>query len=181
MEPRHLFLPVFHIDTNLINARQKISELNQLERWAADGLIAINMSATARQEALAGGSERRSRKANDQIFTATEPFSESDVLFQKVARALFPKGIDNENQRNDVRIVCEAAKYHAILVTGDGGSKTQPGGILGNRASLQGVVTILSPGEAVDLVRQKFVERDEINKRIASETGCDIPPWTGKD
>ena len=47
---------------------------------------------------------------------------------------MFPNGAKDDNELNDVRIVCEAKKYEAILVTGDGGSKAQPGGILGNRA-----------------------------------------------
>lgn len=70
--------------------------------------------------------------------------------------ALFPDGARDENQLNDVHIVCEAAKYAAILGTGDGGSKTQPGGILGNRHKLKDIVKILSPDEAVDFVRQKI-------------------------
>lgn len=31
-ERRMLYLPVFHIDTNLINARQKLPEVNRLEK-----------------------------------------------------------------------------------------------------------------------------------------------------
>lgn len=81
----------------------------------------------------------------------------------------------------DVRIVCEAAKYAAILVTGDGGSRTQPGGILGNRHKLRDVVQILSPDEAVDFVRKKIRERDEFNAQFVKEYGGQLPPWTGHD
>jgi hypothetical protein len=80
-----------------------------------------------------------------------------------------------------VRIVCEAAKYGAILVTGDGGSKTQPGGILGNRHKLKNVVKILSPDEAMDFVRHRIRERDEFNIRFVKEFGGELPPWTGCD
>lgn len=176
-----LYIPVLHIDTNLINARQKSAAVNQLERWYDDEVILINMSATAHGEAQADGNAMRTRKANQNIFTATPPVAPSDPFFKKVESALFPEDARDENQLNDVRIVCEAAKYAAILVTSDGGSKTQPGGILGNRHKLNNIVKILSPDEAVDFVRQKIQERDEFNVRVAKESGGEPPPWTGHD
>jgi hypothetical protein len=181
MEPRLLYIPVLHIDTNLINARQKLPAVNQLEKWFEDEVILINMSATAYGEARADGNAIRTRKANQNIFTATPPMEPSDPLYQKVEAALFPDGARDENQRNDVRIVCEAAKYAAILVTGDGGSRTQPGGILGNRHKLKSLVQVLSPDEAVEFVRQKIRERDEFNVWFVKECGGDLPPWTGRD
>ncbi len=123
----------------------------------------------------------RIRKANQNIFTATEPIPPSHPRYKQVEAALFPDGVRDENQRNDVRIVCEAAQYAAILVTGDGGSKKQPGGILGNRHKLKGVVQILFPDEAVDFVREKIRERDEFNIRLVKEFGGELPPWTGRD
>ena len=178
-----LYIPVLHIDTNLINARQKLAAVNQLEKWYDDEVILINMSATAHREAQADGNAMRTRKANQNIFTATPPVEPTDPLFKKVESALFPDGARDENQLNDVRIVCEAAKYAAILVTGDGGSKTQPGGILGNRHKLKDFmrILILSPDEALDFVRQKIQERDEFNVQFVKEFGGELPPWTGHD
>jgi hypothetical protein len=69
MERRLLPIGVFHLDTNLINARQKLEAVNQLEKWFDDGVILINMSGTAHIEAQAGGDVARARKANRQIFT----------------------------------------------------------------------------------------------------------------
>ena len=183
MERRLLYIPVLHIDTNLINARQKLAAVNQLEKWYDDEVILINMSATAHREAQADGNAMRTRKANQNIFTATPPVEPTDPLFKKVESALFPDGARDENQLNDVRIVCEAAKYAAILVTGDGGSKTQPGGILGNRHKLKDFmrILILSPDEALDFVRQKIQERDEFNVQFVKEFGGELPPWTGHD
>ena len=179
MERRMLYIPVLHIDTNLINARQKLPAVNQLEKWADDGVVLINMSGTAKQEATAGGDATRTRKANQQIYTATPV--ERDRLYRQIDAALFPSGATNENQHNDVSIVHEATKYAAILVTADGASNSQPGGILGNRDKLRGLVTILSPEEAVDFVRTKIRERDEFNARIAEEIDGELPEWTGKD
>ena len=181
LERRMLYIPVLHIDTNLINAQQRLLAVNQLERWYADEVILINISATSHSEAQADGNELRVRKANQQIYTATPAANAADPLYTKVEAALFPDGAKDENQRNDVRIVCETAKYAAILVTADGASKTQPGGILGNRHKLEGFVRILSPDEAVAFVRDKIRERDEFNTQFVKEFGGQLPTWTGKD
>ena len=176
---RMLYIPILHIDTNLINAKQKLGAVNQIEKWAADEVILVNMSGTAHVEAQADRHPVRTRKANQQIFTAT-PVARDD-LFYKIAEALFPHGVANRNQENDVCIVHEAAKYHAILVTSDGASKSQPGGILGNRDKMHGFVTILSPEEAVEFVRNNIRERDEFNARVAQQIGAEMPEWAGKD
>jgi len=176
-----LYLPVFHIDANLINARQKLPAVNQLEKWFKDGVILINISRTARKEAMTGGNAARTIKVNQQIFTTTPAGDSSDPRYSKIERALFPKGPRDSNQLNDVRIVFEAAKYNAILVTGDGGSKRQPGGILGNRHKLKEIVQILKPEEAVTIVKKKILERDEFNIRVAKEFGGQLPEWTGTD
>jgi hypothetical protein len=181
MERRMLYIGPFQIDTNLINARQRIEAVNRLEQWCKDEIIIINMSATAQSEAQAGEDACRRRKANEQIFTMTPPVDQNDPLFKRVEGVLFPDGASDENQLNDVRIVAEAAKYHAILVTNDGASKTQPGGILGNRHKLAGLVQIMSPDEAVIFVRSKIQERDEFNRRIAKQVGGELPAWTGQD
>ena len=181
LERRLLYIPVLHIDANLINARQKLPVVNRLEKWFEDGVILINISATAHGEAQAGGDPMRTRKVNRQIFTTTPAVTASEAPCKQVEAALFPDGARDENQRNDVRIVCEAIKYAAILVTNDGGSKTQPGGILGNRNKLKDLVKILSPDEAVDCVRQQIQERDEFNVQLVKESGGELPTWAGRD
>ncbi len=181
-ERRMLYLPVFHIDTNLINARQKLPEVNRLERWCADEVIMINMSGTAHAEAQADGNNLRARKAAQHNYTidAVQFEIEPSDLFDKVCAILEAQ---TENQKNDARIICTAIKYHATLVTNDGGSKTQPGGILGNRDKIREIadLQIMSPAEAVAFVEGKVAERDAFNGRIASESGMPLPPWTGAD
>ena len=149
MKRRLLYIPVFHIDANLINARQRLPAVNQLEKWFSDGVILIDMSGTARTEAKAGNDGQRDRKANRH-------------------------GAQTDSQRNDVKIVAGAAKYQAILVTADGASKSQPGGILGNRDKLKGRVRIVSPDEAVTLVREKILEREDFNQQMAREYGLQL-------
>jgi hypothetical protein len=180
---RMLYIPILHIDTNLINARQKLPAVNQLEKWCADRVILINMAGTARDEALAGGNPPRSRKANEQIFTTTDPERPDSARFQGIEALLFPRGAQDENQRNDVRIVADAIHYAAILVTNNGGSKTQPGGILGNRDALRKRfgIQILTAEEAVDFVRTNIRERDDFNAQAVREFGGQLPEWTGAD
>jgi hypothetical protein len=172
---------MFHIDTNLINARQKLEAVNQLEKWFDGGVILINMSGVAHMEAQAGGNMARTRKANRQIFTVTPAADPSSAEYRRIENALFPEGARTESERNDVRIVCDAAHYASTLVTGDGGSKSQPGGILGNRHKVANLVRIFSPDEAVTFVRGKIRERDEFNARVAREFGGELPEWTGQD
>jgi hypothetical protein len=179
---REPYMPVIHIDTNLINSRGKLDAMNRLERWADDGLIAINISDTGMSEALAGNDAQRTRKALAQIYTINNISPDtSDPIYKKIESALFPGGAKTQNQRNDVAIVREAAKCCAILVTGDGASKNQPGGILGNRDKIKDYVKIMSADETVAFVRSKLDERDEFNRRVVSEYGGELPEWTGKD
>jgi hypothetical protein len=180
---RMLYIPILHIDTNVINARQKLPAMNRLEQWYADGIILINMAGTARSEALAGGDARRTQKANQQIFSTTPPAPIDSTRFKAIESVLFPSGANNDNQRNDVRIVADAIHYAAILVTHDGGSKSQSGGILGNRDTLaqRFGVRILSADEAVDFVRAKILERDGFNRQVAPELGIALPDWTDMD
>jgi hypothetical protein len=183
MARRRLYIPVLHIDTNLINARQKLEAVNQLQKWAADGVILINMSGTAHEEAQAGGNVRRSEKANQQQFTMTSPAQPDEARFKAIESVLFPDGASDENHKNDVRIVADAIHYVAILVTQDGGSRSQPGGILGNRDELAArfAVRILTPDEAVAFVREKIRERDDFNRQVVREFGSELPDWTDKD
>lgn len=182
MQQRMLYTPVFHIDTNVINGRGVLPSMNQIEKWASDDVILVNMSGVSFKEALAGNNDVRTKKTLAQIFTITDvDRHENDHIYQKIENALFPGGAKTQNQKNDVKVVYEAVKYAAILITNDGGSKTQPGGILGNREKLRDYLTIYSDHEAVEFIRQKIKERDDFNRRVASEIGGALPEWTGKD
>lgn len=122
---------------------------------------------------MASPRSNRRRLAN----TASE---NNDLL--AIERILFPSGALTTNQRNDVDIVFNAAKYRRILITADGGSKRQPGGILGNRKALAALgVQILTAEEAVPLVQQRIEERDEIARLQAQTEGVPLPNWVGRD
>lgn len=182
MDRRMLYTPIFHLDTNCINARGKLEHLNQLEKWARDYVVLINLSEISASEAQKGNNAARNKKALSHIFTMIyQPLDRSDPMYRRVAFALFSKGIKNEKQNNDVKIVCHAIHYHAILITNDGASKRQPGGILGNAHKLADIVKILNPEQAVRFIREKIIERDDRNRKISDLTGNAIPEWTGCD
>lgn len=186
MEPRMLYFPVFHLDTNLINARQKNEAVNRLEKWHTDGVICIAMAGVAHAEAQAGegaGAMARQRKAATHLYTISDAGeAKKDDTFMKVEKILWGEAKD-DNQANDVAIVCEAIKWHAILVTNDGDSNAQKGGILGHRDALreQFGIEIYRPEEAVAFIEEMIAERDARNAEIAGMTGIPVPLWSGQD
>ena len=44
MQRRMLYAPVFHLDANLINAKQEVEAVNQLEKWRDDEVICLAMA-----------------------------------------------------------------------------------------------------------------------------------------
>lgn len=173
----------FHIDTNRVNARTSLPYMNQLEKWRRDGVILMQMSEVARGEALAGGSPNRGRKVRSYIFTQTMNLIEDEQrLLHEIAAVLFPDGPSSDNERNDIEIVFNAWKLSAILVTADGGSRRQPGGILGHRDELKRLgITVLTDEEAVALVKKKIAERDGLAAERRGWKGSPLPAWVGVD
>ena len=175
----------FVIDANRINARGTLPQMCQLERWHRDGVTCIVISNEASAEA-SHGSSRRYLKTGEYIHTVTHGRAQDEVwLLKAIESVLYPAGARISNHQNDARIVFNAAKYLDILITADGASKTQPGGILGHREKLQALhptIRIMSDDEAVDFVREKIRERDEQIKRIAgSFLNVQLPSWIGQD
>lgn len=172
-----------HIDTNRINARTALPNMNQLERWRSDGVILMQMSNTAREEAVAGGSAARAKKASSYIFTLTMNLIDDERrLMREIEAILFPGGASSASERNDIEIVFNAWKYSAVLVTADGGSRRQPGGILGNQEALgRRGITVMSDDEAVELVRDKIRQRDRLMIERCQWEGRPLPVWIGQD
>lgn len=186
MLPRLLRGPIFHLDANLINARQRLDAVNRMESWRDEGVILLVMAGVAHEEAQAGAGgnvEARKRKAAGYIYTINnDGEATADDTYTHV-EAILSGQAANDNQANDVEVVCEAIKWHAILVTRDGGSKRQQAGILGNRDRLseQFAIRILLPEEAVEFIRGRLAERDEFNAQVAALTGAPLPGWAGRD
>jgi hypothetical protein len=173
----------FHIDANRINARKNLKYMNILEYWNKNDVIFMEMSEVAQKEAADGGNPDRFEKAYTYAATQTlaSPSDKAQILNQ-ICTILFPQGIKTPKERNDVEMVFNAYKYERILITNDGESKRQAGGILGNRERLRSSgIQVVRDYEAVELVKHKIIERDEFARRIASKTGEPLPDWIWKD
>jgi hypothetical protein len=176
-----LSIPIIHIDSNRINARGKLDSMNRLARWKDDGVILINMSGVSFREAQAGN-PARTKKAFEHIFTVTDTSIDTNSpTYKRIEAAIFPGGVRDQNDENDVKIVHEAANYRAILVTGDGTSRRQPQGILGGRESLRDLVQIMTDVEALEFIKAQIAERDHYARIETAESGCPLPDWVGRD
>ncbi len=101
---------------------------------------------------------------------------------QRIAQILFPRGVTTQSQRNDVEIVFNSSKYFSPLITNDGASKSQPGGILGNRVQLSQIgIKVLTPEEAVSQVEKQISQRDKYAREWAEHCGKELPYWVGQD
>jgi hypothetical protein len=141
------------------------------------------MSEVAQKEAVGKGGGDRAEKAY--TYSATETLANTPNEVKKLRQIkdlLFPHGIKSRSEWNDVEVAFNAHKYEAILITDDGGSKRQPNGILGKTQKLRKLgIQALHDYEAVELVRQKIIQRDQTAREIASTTGESLPDWVGKD
>jgi hypothetical protein len=183
MDQRHIGL-IFQIDTNRINARQNLEHMNRLEQWAANDVITLDMAEVAVSEAMAGGNTQREAKARHSIYSETlASTAQERQILATIEKILFPNGANDQNKHHDVEIVFNAAKYCSILITADGGSRTQPEGILGNARALKNAVgvEIMRDAEAVKRVESRIRARDARYRRRFELEGLPIPDWVGKD
>lgn len=164
------------IDTNRINARQSLENMNRLEKWRRDGVIVLQMSDIAYGEAKAGYNPRRSRKASGYIYSRTfEEGPRYPEMRAQISQILFPNGCQDQGDENDVSIVCNALTYSYILVTADGV-------ILKYHETLAQLgLRVMTDAEAVAMVEQAIRERDAEAREDAAITGEQLPPWVGED
>jgi hypothetical protein len=172
----------FQIDANRINSSGRLKYMNTLEKWHKNKVIKIKIAQPAQDEA-AHGNRYRARKAYGYIFTMTESRTQKEAeLLKRIEDILFPQGASTQNEKNDIEIVFNAWKYGCILVTNDGGSRRQPGGILGNRDKLIDIgIEVLTDEEAVALIKQLIRERDSRERKNSKITGKPLPGWVGRD
>ncbi len=183
MLPRTISM-AFQRDTNCINARNSLADINLLEQWTFNGVITIEMSEVAFNEARKGRNKNRIDKARRHIYTHTHASTveEQDTL-RKIQEIVFPDDIHDKSQANDVEIIFNAHKYGCILITEDGRSKRQPRGILGAAVQLEKLlgINVMSSNEAVEVVRERIRIRDDQCRRIAQEFNEKLPSWVGQD
>jgi hypothetical protein len=180
--PKRSLKRTYQLDANRINARRKDCFVNQLEKWYKTKVIFLEMARVAYQEA-GHGSPARSRKAADYTWMSTNDSLGGEHEYRrKIEQILFPKGAKNQNQRNDVWILFTAQRSGATLITDDGGSRSQPGGMLGNAQALAKLgIQVLSAQAAVAEIAGLISERDKLARQAAACTGARLPRWVGKD
>lgn len=173
----------YMIDANRANARGVLEAMNQLQKWAEGKVIDLIVSDTARGEIARGGSLARARRAQSLIYTqALNTTDEEGRIMSLIEATLSKGGAKDANQRNDVDIVFQSWKYKYALVTNDGGSRRQPGGMLGNRERLRELgIEILTDEEAVSQVRELIRVRDDRAMWWHNNYGLPLPNWVGMD
>ena len=149
---------VLMLDANCINARQADHAINQLERWCDDGYVEVIMCEMSHRESYADGNARRFQKATRYPYSMTHADTDEEQWqLREIENAVFPSGAVTPGQKSDVEIVFNALKYAGILVTRDGASRRQPGGILGAAAQLEPHgLRVMTPEQAVDFIRNRM-------------------------
>ncbi len=183
MVERFVYLD-FQIDTNRINSKFSLPYMNKLEQWDRDDVIHIQISEIAQSEALQGNNVARRSKARRYVASETLAHTREEIkTLRDIEHILFPSSAKTQNERNDVEVVFNAHKYMCILITNDGSSKKQPGGILGHATELKQRfrVEVMRDYEAVALVEKKIKERDVLAKKFALALSQPLPEWVGKD
>lgn len=91
----------------------------------------------------------------------TLPGPEEVKLRRKVAELLTSSPGSGGGSDNDVSIAVNAHKYGCTLVTADGGSRRQPGGLLGHAAELHALgIHVVTDSQAVAIVQRHIQRRD---------------------
>jgi len=174
---------VYQLDTNRINAMRKDLHVNQLEVWHKRKVIFLEMSFSAYKEA-SFGSFRRNEKASGYTWThINEAWPGIDEFQKSIAEIIFPGGPRNKQEINDVTILLTAKMSFATLVTLDGGSNRQPGGMLGNADRLLSElgIRVITAEHAVDEIRACIRIRDNTARKVSAACGRNLPKWVGKD
>lgn len=173
----------FIVDTNCVNAKQTIQEMNKLEGWAESDLFLLLTTEVAQKEMATGNNQQRSARAYE--FVSARSMMNCSLECEKlkeIGYVLFPDGVDSVNKSNDVEIVFNAWKYQMHLITNDGASKSQPRGILGSKEQLMYLgISVVTPVEAVKIVEIAIENRDKSAVHWADVTNNSVPEWVGVD
>ncbi|MBK6980145.1 MAG: hypothetical protein IPH30_00440 [Betaproteobacteria bacterium] len=147
---------LFFLDANAVNARQRDSALNELERMAQAGLIEVQYTEVTFAEASHGCGKRSEKAAEFEWAGVVEESGFPAQWREAIEKAVFPGGVQSTSQQNDVTALVTAKLAGAFFVTTDGASKTQPRGILGSRCDLSELgIDVLTPIEAVALAKAR--------------------------
>lgn len=163
-------------DTNCINAKHEIDDLNRIEEWYKNRVIDVILSSDSVDELKryrAGDKE-----AAKQIRVEPEPGR--GIPPEEIRAVVFPDGYteDEKKRRNeeiDVWILASAKKHGRPLITTDGA-------ILRKAKELAAIgIRVRSPADAVKEIADRIKARDEADRRMHEGFGTALPEWHGKD
>ena len=161
-----------------MNFNRKSPALNKLEKWAAHGVITLQFTEPAQNEAAASRSARRTKKAWSYVAALPLPKKdEEQERLRKIERIIFGDRRLSPQDKNDALNVFTARKYFAILVTADG-EVIKAANRLRDELHFEVVMTAES---AVENVRIRIRQRDKMKRAEAGLEGCPLPDWVGKD
>ena len=183
MIPQRVGQP-FIADTNRVNSRGKLPAMNALKKWAAAGDIKLVYTEEIQAE-LERWQNPKIRKASRELsvlFAQSCSEIEEKDQREKISNILFPEGLRFASDRVDVDTIRIAQLWGAIVITDDGDSKTQPGGILGAASRLHREidVQVMRDFEAEKLVARLIRERDQMEISFAAQEGREIASWCSK-
>jgi hypothetical protein len=145
----------FFIDTNRINARQNLNYMNELEQLSAEGKCSLSMPYHAWKEAETGSNLLRQSKVCEYDFIQPLKNESQRYWYNVIEAIVFPSRARTENEKNDLWILVTAREMNYPIITNDGGSKKQSGGMLGNAQELKKIgVTVVRDLEAVAWVNR---------------------------
>lgn len=131
--------------------------MNELELLASKGLCELLMPKVAWSEAEKGTDILRKEKAWSYYFIGLTGTNSQQYWFKRIENIVFPSGANNQNQINDVWILVTTREMGYPIVTNDGDSKSQSGGMLGNKDQLKALgIKVLRDFEAVKLVKNNL-------------------------
>jgi hypothetical protein len=178
MIPRKLSGAQFFLDANRVNAKGKLSAMNQLEKWHANGVIRLKFPEYAQSEAESGWDARRTRKAREYWIPQTAITTDEErERLSKIERIIFGDEPLSPQDKKDALNVFTAQKYFGILVTAD---RELLRAATRLRSEI-GSVDVMTDESAVEQVRIGIQMRDKMARMDAARWGCPLPDWVGKD
>lgn len=174
--------PTYQLDANRINAHQKDAYVNQLESWHDAGVIFLEMPSHAYEEAGRCNVERTEKASKYTWISTNDTIGGESEFRRKIETIVFPRGANSKGEKNDIWILFTARQANATLITADGASKTQPGGMLGNAPALAELgIRVVSARAAVEEIKCSIQQRDQLARRVSASTGISLPHWVGQD
>lgn len=175
----------FIVDTNRANTRRQLFAMNKLQQWKSDGVIRLNYTFEIQRELerCRNPKFREASHALGVLFARSCSAIEEKEQRDKIAGIIFPNGLKDNTDRVDVDTIRVAQLWGAIVITDDGASKRQPGGLLGATLRLHREVgvKVIRDVDAEGMVSRLINQRDQLEIFEAAFEKRTVADWCGKD